>query len=117
PRRPADLSPRPGARRSSPPAGPACRSDDVTGAGQLVQEIVRTIKLLDLHPAAPQLPEPMRVRSGGSHLSKVGGEFGGGAVRSRLVPGVVRLDDVDMWSQLHDAIRREVRVIAVKPMR
>ena len=59
----------------------------------------------------------MRVRARGRDLAELRGKLGGGAIRTRLGPRVVRLDDVDAIGEVDDALAAKVRSVAVERMR
>src|SRR5579864_4531765 len=110
-------SPRQEGLRSSSTAGAACGTDDVPSAAQLLKEVGRSVELIHLHIAVPQLADAVRVRSGRSDLAQVLRQRRRGAIRARLAPWVVRLDDVNAIGQLDDSRRAVMRTLAVERMR
>src|SRR5437879_5928979 len=103
--------------RSRATRGAARRGHDVPRPPQLFEEVGRPLVFVDLHPAAPDLLDPMRVRARGRDLAELRGKLGGGAIRARLGPRVVRLDDVDAIGEVDDALAAKVRSVAVERMR
>src|SRR5207247_3453001 len=102
--------------RSRATRGAARRGHDVPRPPQLFEEVGRPLVFVDLHPAVPDLLDPMRVRARGRDLAELRGKLGGGAIRARLSPRVVRLDDVDAIGEGDAGLAETVRSVAVERM-
>src|ERR1700686_5424812 len=105
------------ARCSGTATRAAARRDDVACVPELLQEVLGSRVILDLHPAASELARGMRVGSCRGDLSQGLRQPGSRLVFRGITPRVVGLDDVDSVRELHHAFRAEVRSVPVERMR
>src|ERR1700687_4163394 len=95
----------------------AFRGDHMPCVPKLLQKVLGSRVVLDLHPAASELTRGVRVGSCSRDLVQVFSQPQGRVIFRRLTPRVVGLDDVDPVRDLHDPFGAEVRSMAVERMR
>ena len=81
---------------------------------QLLEEVFGARVVVHLHPAFAELVGGVGVGSRRLRLAEILRELRRGAIRRRIAPRVVGLDDVDPRSELNQACRPKVRAMAVE---
>src|SRR6202521_3803360 len=103
----------PATRRSARCSGTATRAaarrDHVPCVPKLLQKVLGSRVVLDLHPAASELTRGVRVGSGRRDLLQVFRQPSGRLVFRGLTPSVVGIDDVDSVRELHNPFGAEGR--------
>src|SRR5450759_3023263 len=105
------------ARWSGTATRAAARRHNVACMPKLLEEILRSRVVLDLHPAASELARGVRVGAGGKDFPEVLRQLRCRLVFRRFAPRVVRLDDVNPIRELHHAFGAEVSAMPVERMR